>query len=68
MGYWTSFAEIWFQLRLDRIRSHEARPKTTAGWRDDLKAAHGAKNIKLAVLTASKKFLKLHGDQIFERT
>ena len=61
MGYWTSFAEIWFQLRLDRIRSHEARPKTTAGWRDDLKAAHGAKNIKL-VLSASEGHSRANSD------
>ena len=26
IGYWT-FPEVWFQKRLDRIRSHEAGPK-----------------------------------------
>ena len=46
MGYWTGYAEIWFKQRLDRIRSHEAQPKTALKWRDDLKQSHNAKDLR----------------------
>ena len=61
LGYWTPFAEVWFQRRLDRIRSHEAHPKTASVWKDDLKAAPSAKKLRLAVDTASTIFLKCNG-------
>ena len=67
LGYWTPFAEVWFRTRLDRIRSHEARPKTGTAWKNDLKGAHGAKNLKLAVHAASRKFLERHRDRMFQR-
>lgn len=65
LGYWTGFAEIWFKLRLDRIRSHEAQPKTALKWRDDLKRSHNAKDLREMVDAASRRFLSRNGRQMF---
>ena len=65
VGYWTPFAEVWFQKRLDRIRSHEAGPKTATEWKDSLKSALSAKSLRNAVQTASTNFFNCHGGKIF---
>ena len=66
-GYWTSFAEVWFQKRLDRIRSHEAKPKTASGWRDELKCAHNAKKLRKMTETALQQFFFRSGPQILTK-
>ena len=58
MGHWSSFAELWFQKRLDKIRSHEAPPKTVVAWKNDVKIAPIAKRLRLAVDMASERFME----------
>ena len=65
MGYWTSFAEVWFKSRLDRIRSHEAHPKSIAAWKNDMKSAHNAKKVKQATVAASKSFVQSYSECLF---
>ena len=65
LGCWTTFAEMWFQHRLDRIRSHEAKPKSVSGWRNDLKSAMNAKKVRDAVANASEQFVDAKRDLLF---
>ena len=65
MGYWTSFTEVWFKSRLDRIRSHEAQPKSIAAWKNDMKSAHNAKKVKQAMDAASRDFVQSYSERLF---
>ena len=67
LGYWTSFAETWFQNRLDRIRSHDARVKNASQWRDDLKCARNAKKLRAMTDQAAGKFFVRHGREVLSR-
>ena len=65
IGYWTSNAELWFQQRLDKMRSHDAKPMPLGWWRDQLKSANNAKKLKQAVNKASRQFMEANGESIF---
>ena len=58
VGYWSPFAEVWFQMRLDRIRCNEAQPKGTNAWRNDMKSAHNAKRVTQALRRTSQAFVE----------
>ena len=65
LGYWTGFAEVWFQQRLDRVRCHEASPKTPIEWRDDVKRSKNAKKLRELVNSASWNFISRNGRHVF---
>ena len=65
LGYWTPYAEMWFQTRLDKIRAHEARPKSVTVWRNDLKNARNAKRLRDAVFVASENFVAENSERLF---
>ena len=60
VGYWCSFAEMWFKKRLSRIRSHEDRPKSVRDWKKDLGNFGRAKRLSQAIEKASAQFLDAH--------
>ena len=67
LGYWTAYAETWFQARLDRIRCHDARVKNASQWRDDLKRAHSAKKLRAMTDQAATTFFVNHGREVLSR-
>ena len=64
IGYWSPYAELWFQRRLDLIRSHEARPKTAGAWKNDLKVAPNAKRFREALDVASTCVVEEHMEEL----
>ena len=64
VGYWSPFAEVWFQTRLDLIRCNEAQPKTAAIWRNEMKAAKNSRKITYALSNASARFLEREGGRL----
>lgn len=60
VGYWSSDSEVWYQNRLNDIKTGKAKLKSATQWRETLHFRAETRKFKQIVKAASEAYLARH--------